>query len=473
MTTDLDSRLHRAAGSLRHSVADLPADQPPRPGPQRRAALGLGVLLVTGVLAATIAARSNDTATELDVAPAAEVQALIADPVPEGLQVGWVGEQTAQAAAGVDTGAGAAAAGGTASAGPVDLYTYIYGDAGADAPFGTSDLVINVWDSTAGAEAHVNSYGEAQISAADATVGVRGLQGLLGVVDGVTSLRWYEAPDVEVVLASRTLSSDDLLAIAEGLAMDGTNVALGTLPAALPGPLDQVGQLGGATVAGARATVASWVGYTGVAASDVLVDVTTLVGGTDELMALVWELGATQQVGLRGGQAFMAAGAGVGAATDVAGDTIDLVWQEASGVLVHVTALGMGQNDLLAIVDGLRSSTEAEWANVTELAATAQAAAAAAVDTATDAVGEAESEAEATTDAGLDATGSTVDDGIDAVTDVVTDLGTTLHEDLGAEAVVGALGSIVSDVEEGVGGITGSAGAGANAEAEADGGLLP
>jgi hypothetical protein len=474
MTTDLDSRLNLAASSLRRSVADLPLAEPRRPGSQRRVAAGLGVLVLTGVFAATLVARSGDGAHDLEVNPTADVQALIAGDVPEGFEVAWAGEQSAHVAAGAEAGVetdGDATAGvGATTAGPVDLYTYLYGDANAAAPFAASDVVVNVWDSSV-IGAGVDTYGDADIQASGLDVAsIRGVQGLVGQVAELSIVRWYETQDLEVVLASHSLPTDQLLAIASGLVVDGTDIALGELPAGLPGTLDEVAALGGTTVAGVRATTAKWVGYTGAADLSQVLDITTLSGGNDELMALLWELGPTREVMVRGQQAYIAVGnvaAAVGEATGTQ-DVVQLVWQEASGALVHVTSLGLSQDDVLSIVNGLVPSTEDAWAAVTDLAAEVQAAAAAATDDVPevpDVAAEAGSEAGEVADTATGAVGEVADTATGVVAGAVTELESTLHDDLGGAAVVGTAGDALDSL--GLGGITGSA----DAEAST-GGLL-
>src|SRR5262249_11912259 len=147
------------------------------------------------------------------------------------------------------------------------------GDAkGATAsPFTTSDLVVNVWDGTglsADAAAQATSALDGLAGATTATVGGHAAHmcappGCQVEGDaGVSIVWWHESDHVEVVVASRSLTSAQVVAVADGLTVHGDTVALGALPDGLPGPLEQVGHLQDAAVATSGDAVAHWVGYT-------------------------------------------------------------------------------------------------------------------------------------------------------------------------------------------------------------------
>jgi hypothetical protein len=512
MTTDLDTRLHRAADSLHRSVENLPLEAAPRPSGRSPVVLGVVLLIVAAATTATVSAtRGDDKGIDVAADPVSDLKALVADQVPEGFEVAWAGEQSADAAAdgAVDAGAGAGAEGGVAAVPEgqsVGLDTYIYGAAGQAGrmvyPYAASDLVVNVWDTSevsAGAGATAGVHGlDGLTGTAPATV--RGQAGLVcappsctitGDVD-VTTLWWHESVDLEVVLASRSLDTDQLLAIAEGLTIEQEDVTLGALPAGLPGPLDEVARLHD-TVATTSDAVAQWVGYIDPTnAAGRYVDVTTLAGDEAELMALVWELGADELINVRGQQAWLALGdSGVAAGADASASVpqLDLVWQEASGVLVHVTSLGVDQADVLDLVESLQAATDDEWADVMAgVAADSESAAAGAAVEA----GDGQVDAGAGASAGVD-TGAGVDvdtgagvsasagasAGVDGQVDAgasvdagVADVEANLHADLGTEAVIGAVQGTVEQ--------TAAAAARAQAELEArareaaqDSGLLP
>jgi hypothetical protein len=494
MTTDLDTRLHGAAGSLHRAVEDIPlGDEAPRPASRPTVMLGVVLLLVAAVTTALVgSSRGGNDGVAVTPDPVADVRALVADQLPEGFEVAWAGEHAAQAAVEAhsnqeSTGAGAAA---LVEGEALGLSTYLYGGAGAAVdtasgyPFATSDLVVNVWDSSDLPADAADQATEALQSLDDltGTVGttVRGHAGLAcappqctvtGDAD-VTTVWWHETDALEVVLASRTLNVDQIVAVAEGLTIDAQDVALGALPAGLPGPLEEVGQLHDTAVAATRDAVAHWVGYIDPTdAAGRYVDVTTLSGNAAELMALVWELGADQQISVRGQDAWLAvtdsvgtsgadATAGVGAGANADLPQLDLLWQEASGVLVHVTSLGVSQDDVLQLVESLHTATDAEWADVkADVATEAQAAAGAdaqvgaggsqvdagagaSAGVGDDAGAGTDAEADAGVSASVDASGTGVDAQVDAGVALdagVADVEAGLHADLGTEAVIGAV----------------------------------
>ena len=486
MTTDLDTRLQRAADSLHRSVESLPLEAAPRPSGRSPVVLGVVLLVVAATTTALVSSRGGDDGIAVPTDTVADVQALVAAEVPEGFQVAWAGEQAAEAVAdtsvdgavGVDTERGAAAA---VEGQALGLDTYLYGATGASVanPFAASDLVVNVWDSS-GLTGTAASEATAALQSLDQLTGtvtatVRGLDALAcapptctvaGAVD-VTTVWWHETDDLEVVLASRSLTVDQIVAIADGLAIEQEDVTLGVLPEGLPGPLDEVGRLHDTAVAATRDAVAHWVGYIDSAnPTSRYVDVTTLAGDAAELMALVWELGADQQVSVRGTDAWLALGdSGIAASADAATDAaqIDLVWQEADGVLVHVTSVGVQQDEVLGLVESLQAATDTEWEDVkAEVAAAAQAAdgsvaagAGAQVDDGVSAgagvAADTGAGAEGGADAGASVSAGASGAGVDAQVNVdagVADVEAGLHADLGTEAVIGAVQDTVGQTAE-------------------------
>jgi hypothetical protein len=486
MTIDLDTRLDMAAGSLHRAVADLPLEAPPRPSGRSPVVLGVVLLTVAGVTAAVVgAATRDDKGVNVNARTVADVQGLIANPVPEGFQVGWAGDQSAaaNAATGAAGATGKAAVGansdgnGLAEGQAMGLDTYLYGDTdgATSSPFTTSDLVVNVWDASglsAGAAGQATAALDGLAGATTATV--QGHAAKLCAPPGcqvkgdadVTTVWWHETDDVELVVASRSLTAQQVVAVADGLTVHGDAVSLGTLPGGLPGPLDQVGHLKDAAAAASGDAVAHWVGYTDPSdATGRFVDVTTLTGNRAELMALVWELGADQQVEVRGKDGWLAvADSGVAGSAGAQAEVpqLDLVWQEASGVLVHVTSLGVAKNDVLELVESLHSASDDEWQQVTETAAAANATATDDGGQATASAGAAGAQADA--GAGVDTStgqagagvsaatgdGTSVGAGVTAGADGQVDAGAAadtgvaqidarLHADLGTDAVIGAV----------------------------------
>lgn len=445
MTTDLDSRLQMMGGALHHSVGDTP---PRRTRPPGRARVVIGVpLVVVAALAAALAVRGGgDEPADVQAEPVVSLRGLIPEVAPEGLDLSWAGQQAAQVGATPE--GDVAAAGGAVNdlaAGPVELSTYLYGDATATTPFLVDDLVVNVWE----VAPELPAFDAVAAAAALPGSVVETVQGRPAVgcdlvtcaaqaVPAVSSVRWQTEQGFHAVAASQSLSLDQVLQLAEGLTIDGTAVTLGAVPSTVEGALEQVAHLEDTVVDGARQVAAYWIGYVDADDPTRALDVTTLTGSTDELEALVWSLGATDVVDLRGADAFLA--------VDEAADTVELVWQEADGVLAHVTAVGISPDDVVALAEGLRWVADGEWQEVEELAAEAQAAVAGTATT-LPVSGDLEADVEVEVgDVGVDVEAS--DEGVDVGLDTaITDLETTLHTDLGGAAVIGP---VVGAVEDGL-----------------------
>jgi len=459
MTTDLETRLQEMGGALHRTVSYVPDRRHP---PSGRTRVAVGVPLVAlAALATTLVVRSGEPA---DVAsdPIVNLRGLIPEEAPEGLELSWAGQQAAQATATPEEVAGVAGGVGDATAGPIDLHTYLYGDASTSYPFGAGDLVVNVWETAAGAIGFDAAGGAADLPGAIVTT-VQGQAAVLCDVatcslgtDPVSSVQWQTTEGIRTIAASRSLDADQVLAIAEGLVIEGTDVSLGYLPSsdlgALPSSIDaelaEVAQLHDTVVDGARDLEAFWVGYADRHDPTRALDVTTLTGGTDELTALLWSLRAAEKIDVRGTQAFLSEGA-------TGDDPVELVWQEAGGVLAHVRALGMSRDEVLDFVEGLRWVADGEWPEVEELAEAAQAALPP-TPTAVPDVGD--GEAGVSVDAGdgqvgadAQVPGDAAGVGVEVQAETaIADLEASLHTDLGAAAV---LGPVVPGLEDGVGAI--------------------
>lgn len=436
MTTDLDSRLNSMAGALRHAVPEAPPPRrPPGPG---RVVVGTALVLLAAVGAFT-AVRSDGT-RDVDSAQVVNLRGLVADQLPDGLELSWAGQQTGQI-----TEDGVAGAGGSVSdlsVGPVELHTYLYGAVAGAAPFGSDDLVVNVWERAEG----LAPFDAAQTAAALTGSVESTVNGQAAVVcdklncsgtgtgEAISSVHWVTAQGQEIVAASRSLDAAQLQAIADELKVDGTNLVLGALPPELAGKLAEVGSLAETFVAGARQVDAYWVGYADAVAGGRAVDVTTSAGDVDDLMAAVWALGdSAEQLEVRGKKAFLA---GTGGAEGA----IELVWQEGEDVVARVSAVGLDQEQLIAFVEGLRFVADGEWRKVEELAAAARAALPTTLPAAPGSV-----EGNVSVDAGdtdVDADVSVSEDGVDVDVSVDTPVGqleASLHTGVGAEAVIGPL----------------------------------
>jgi hypothetical protein len=419
-------------------------------------------LVAVAALGAGLTVRGGDGGADaVDTAPVVSLRGLIPEAAPEGLELSWAGQQAAGVASTEEGDVAGAGAMNDLTAGPVDLSTYLYGETGIGTPFATDDLVVNAWEVVPGAPAFdANALAAGVPGAAVGTVnGAQVLVCEIGVcgldaVPAVSSVTWQTADGIQAVAASQSLSLDELLQIVEGINVDvddtveGVEVTLGSVPATVDGALEQVAHIEDTVLEGVRQIDAYWLGYVDALDPTRALDVTTLTGSVDDLTALVWSLGATELVDLRGIDGFLA--------VDEAGDKVELVWQEADGVLAHVTALGMTVDEVLAVTDGLRWVGDDEWQEVEELASAAQGAlggvdadagvTADGTNAGADAdAGVAVGDTGADASVGADPSGADVEVGLDTA---ITDLEASLHLDLGAAAVVGP---IVEGVEDGVG----------------------
>jgi len=478
MSTDLETRLQLMGGALRESVVDVPTRAPRRPGPGR---VAIGVPIVVIAALATLFVVRDDS-VPVDTDQVASLQGLVVDDaaLPEGLALSWAGRQGADAnvdaAADADAevtddvaDAGIGAAADATAGSPIQLHTSLYGDVRASVPFADTDLVVNVWKSPAEGPAfdagavveatkgatQVTVGGQAAVACDSSSCGADAQTGAEAVTDGVdavatadaaaatdavSSLRWQTESGVQALLASRSLDVDQLLAIAEGLTIEGTKAKLGARPSELEGKLQLVAQLTDEVVGGARQVAAQWVGYTDVASSARAVDITTLAGDRDDLEALVWGLGDVTQVDVRGAKGFLA--------TEANG-AMELVWQEEEGVLVRVSAVGLSTDEVLATAKGLHQVAAQEWKQVEEQAATAAEAIKAELELKAAEAAAAAKKAGNGTDNPADVQVGGVDAGADLGAQVDHALGqleAQVHANPGAEAI---LGPVIDAAEQG------------------------
>ncbi|MGH9250433.1 MAG: hypothetical protein ACRD0W_13055 [Acidimicrobiales bacterium] len=332
MTTDLDTRVRAAAESLRRSVDAVPVPAARRRSP---AALGAAAAVVAVVVlagAAMLVLRNRDRSAELATG-STPVPRLIADPVPEGMGPSYAADLPLPEDEIL----------------PGSMSVTVYGDAAADDPFAGADLgILVVTDET--------------LAVGGGPVTVRGQPG--EATDNGrygTSVTWDEAPGSEVTLASQTLERSQLLAIAEGLTIEGTAVALGPLPAGLPGALSEVGTATDMLVEGPLPVPRSAVGHVveyRAEEGESRLAVGSAAGGASNLAVLRWSLQSNQVVDVRGGQGWLGrfpSEPGFPPITAV-------VWEESPGVIAVVAGDGMTEDELLAAAEILRPATDDEWA---------------------------------------------------------------------------------------------------------------
>jgi len=166
---------------------------------------------------------------------------------------------------------------------------------------------------------------------------------------------WHETPDQVFVLASTTLGRAQLLAIADGLQIDGRKVGLGPLPAGVDGRLTRIGREVGAPLGAVPPVPMSAAGHAAAYQSgDQVAYLVTYAADAGDLAVARYLGDADRPVDVRGH------GGWVGETP--AGDAVvrTVVWQEAPGV-IGILRSTEDEATLLAIADGLRTPSDAEW----------------------------------------------------------------------------------------------------------------
>jgi hypothetical protein len=349
MTVDLDTRMRSAGDSLVRASERLSPAVPPRslrPVAMLAAAAVTAVALAAGAVAVVSDGGSDggDPATTATTAPQ-----LVPDVVPDGLRSAGVVELPAD------------------DAGAPSQTISLYGDPAADDPVAASDLAVL----TIATSIPSDQGGE--------PVTVRGHEGLVGeVLPFATTVYWEEAEGFTIMLASRTLAVGQLVAAAEGLAVDADarTVDLGGLPDGLPGPLNPVAssdirdvRFGVRTVLPLRQSTAGHVvgyrpdHYTAFGNAFVA----TFAGDEADLAILRWSAGATTATEVRGHAGWSGSyelpgfDDGEGIVPGSQGPLSTVVWEEAPGVLVLVETFGPELDEARAMAESLRPATGDEW----------------------------------------------------------------------------------------------------------------
>jgi hypothetical protein len=331
MSGDLDTMLQSASESLHRSVDGLPTDDVPHPSPVPRLVAAAVLVVALAASGALLLTRGDDDATTI---PGGR------DDVPRLVLGGDTGGLAPTGAAdqpltGVDAGDAAALT--------------LYG-AGGDDPFADAGLIVVV----PGPGGTVDDKGD--------PVTVRGHQGRIsaGTRPGALNLSWEEAPDHVIALGSHGIDRDQLLAVAEGLAVAGRSVTLGDLPATVP-DLRQVGRTFdlpfGLTLPIPRSAPGHLAAYQDTAA-DRFAMVATFQGDADDIAALRWLTEADDEVEVRGHRAWTGAYAPNAEAPGTQLRTV--LWEEAPGVVVVVQS-SEDERTVLDWAEHLRPATAAEW----------------------------------------------------------------------------------------------------------------
>jgi hypothetical protein len=188
-------------------------------------------------------------------------------------------------------------------------------------------------------------------------VTVRGQEGTVAGGDGDLSLSWTEPAGVHLTLNSHTFDQDQLVAIAEGLVVDGSHVELGDVPEGVTKPpkvaeLDRFGGPG------------YYVSYGSVGTSAPSYQVAIRAVDEGDRMYELWLRGPRDDGQVDGHDlGLLSEGGGV----------YDLAWEPTPGQVVEVLAQGTTEEAARAFAETMRTATPDEWAALQDQVASATA----------------------------------------------------------------------------------------------------
>lgn len=337
MTVDVDARMRAASDSLRNASERLTPEIPPRPR-VRPVVVAVAVCVVVVLAAGVVALQRDDDRDRVTISETPTVPRLMPGDFPDGLPPPTAFDlPIAGSFFGTDSAA-----------------VTVYGDPAADDPFAVADLAV--------VESDADAFSLVPPEDSD-PVTARGHQGSAG--DDVRLgawVRWDEAPDRHVLVASRTLDRGQLLAVAGGLAEGGGGVVLGSASTGVPGPLERIGSvpdflLSSLSLGLAPTAPASAVGHVVGSETDEYdlgLFATTFEGDASDLAVIRWLSRAGDEVEVRGH-------AGWTGVDEVGSERRTLVWEESPGIVVVVESAGLDAADLLAAAESLRPAGDEEW----------------------------------------------------------------------------------------------------------------
>ena len=339
MTMDLDTQMRVASHSLRRASRGLTPTGPPptRRPPLAVAGLAVVVTLLLAVAGIAVLRLTDDDRSRVSTGTRPDVPRLIPGAYPEGLPDPMAIDLPYA----------------LLSSDNVPASIAVYGESGADNPFGVGDLAVITSDDD------MRPYLEG--SGNQRTVAVQGVEGLsTDATDGSAidrSVTWEVADGRHVMVASHSLDEDQLLAVAEALTIADGDVTLDAAPPGVP-VLEQLAAgddylLASLVVAGPpvrRSAEAFMVGNETVD-YDKSFFVVTLAGDASDLIVDRWFTSADTPTEVRGHPAW--------AGTDEGSQS--LVWEESPGVIAMVLTNGLTDAELQAAVDSLRPATDDEW----------------------------------------------------------------------------------------------------------------
>ena len=356
MTVDLDTRMRAARDSLLGAADHVSPRRPTRPPRSLRPAAIVAVAVAMVLVVVGVAVRpDHQDSLRTVIVPPSTVPRLVPTHMPPGVLAPVVQELPFPSvpAGAEDFSLGSAT-------------VTIYGDPRAADPFAAADLAVGVTRRDPGLQLGGSEVGGHRVT-------VRGRSGLAFDIGTARFISWQERPGMAILIGSRTLEPNQVLAAADALVVRGGRVTLGPDPAGLRGPLDEVADvpdypveaLTEAAMPLARNSAAGHlVGNQSAHEEDPSFYILTAKGDADDLALIRWVTHADTPTRTRGHRAW----GDVEVADGIAERT--LVWQEAPGVVAVVVGTGIDQHQFEDAVAGLHPATGREWRSL--LAATAK-----------------------------------------------------------------------------------------------------
>lgn len=305
--------------------SESPGDPPPRSnGSRSRFRLAIALAAAAALLIGVVAVRTltPDDKDGVVQSPTPDILPMIADALPQGMAVTAAWPESGFAHE-------------PQASGPID--TWIYGDLTPTAV--TSSLVLQV---TPELEDGSTMLGE--------PVTVRGKPGVAcspgpyqcDFGNKLTGVVWTEGPDVRISIESGTFDKAQLLAIAEGVVVNGMTVTPGRLPAGITLP-PKLAELNGDW---------GW-GYTvDYRAPDGASFSVNTMAETEALHIYnLWRYGPRVGAEVQGHTASI---------YDL-DQAYELVWEPSPGVLVEILTKRLDKETTLALAQTVRPGTAAEW----------------------------------------------------------------------------------------------------------------
>lgn len=307
-----------------------PPERSPTGGTARRfklAVVGVAAALLVGVVVvrATGGGGDGDDGTsDVQTPSEAAVPPMLADPRPEGFEVRMVEPAEGLAPA-------------PPSDGPID--TWVYGELTPNAV--TNDVVLRM--SPSPPEGDV--LGE--------PVSVRGQQGTLcspgpnqcDFGNNVTGVSWTEPSGAYVSVESRTFDTTQILAIADGVVVDGDTVELGNVPpdVTVPPKLTELN------------SDWNWTYMVDYASPDgANFSLSTMALSEAARIYHLWLAGPRGDAQVQGHDASV---------EDIDGAFV-VVWEPSPSQLVEVLTNGVDRATALAFAETVRAASDAEWADL-------------------------------------------------------------------------------------------------------------